>query len=115
MSEEAAKVLKKGQQIARTLIDSGMTVKECSLPNKRVDYFRGDQLKEYMEKNLAKVTKIYDDTQGGEAYSVHSFTQKLLKEGLLVKLERVKEEKTYKWPRRLTYSNVLLSSLTFYC
>ncbi len=109
MNEQAAKLLKKGQQIARTLADSGMKMKECSLPDKRVDYFRGEDLKERMEKNLQKLLDIYYQGETTEQSSVLSFIQKLLKDRLLVKLERVKEEKMYKWPRKLDYSNVCLS------
>ena len=110
MKPEEAKLLKKGQQIARTLIDSGLTIKECSLPNKRVDYFRGDHFKEHLEKNLDKVAKIYcTEEEAKESRSMYSIAQKMMKEGLLVKLDRVKEEKVYKWPRKLAYSNVIAS------
>jgi len=113
-AEEAKKLLKKGQEIAKTLSNSGLVYKECALPNKRVDYFRGEHFVEHMTKNLEKVNKIYEgDNETPDSRSVNSLAQLLMKDGLLIKLERVKEEKMYKWPRKLDYSHVFLNSYNF--
>jgi hypothetical protein len=80
-------------------------MKECTLINKghRVFYTRGDMLIEMFEKNVDKINKVYEEEQ---AHSAISIAQRLLKDNLLVRLERVHEEKKYYWPRKLALTNV---------
>lgn len=64
------KVHERGLQIARMLISSGLTVKESNLPNKRIEYFRGDQLIECLEKNAKKIAALYDEEDSQSAMAL---------------------------------------------
>jgi len=105
MSDHESPVLKKGVEIAQVLSKAGLQMKECTVVNKghRMPYMRGDLLTEMIEKNVDKISKIYAEEQTLSAVSI---AQKLLKDNLLIRLERFHEEKKYYWPRKLVLTNV---------
>lgn len=106
MSDKVPPVLKKGIEIAQLLNGAGLPMKECMLVNKqqRIPYTRGDKLIEIIEKKMDTIAKIYEEE--GQTHSPVSIAQKLLRDNLIVRLERVHEEKKYYWPRKLALTNV---------
>ena len=61
IEERALKILERGKKIAKILINSGLTIKESNLPDKRVEYFRGDYLVEHMKNQEKKLMEAYKD------------------------------------------------------
>lgn len=105
MSDKIPPMLKKGIEIAQLLNGAGLPMKECSVgKEQRIPYTRGDKLIEIIGKKLDKIAKIYEDE--GQTHSPISIAQRLLRENLIVKLERVHGEKKYYWPRELAPTNV---------
>lgn len=108
MSSEVPVILKKGIEIAKLLNGAGLVMKECTVVNKkkRIFYTRGDKLLETIEKNADKILRIYDEGEQKENISPTTIAQKLLRDNLIARLDRVHEEKKYYWPRKLFLTNV---------
>lgn len=116
MENKESEIMRRAIEIAKLLNAGGLTMKECTIVNqqKRVSYTRGDKLLEAIENNKAKITNILTGTTTEEVLEPPTIAQRLLRDKMIVKLERVNEEKKYVWPRKLLLVTVLFIQIIEY-